>query len=104
MVRIASIRAALVAIGFLISAAGALEGCGGPPELVTGNEPTGDAGTRPGADADASQGTINVNRPDAKPVDVSPGDCTPISCSNASATYCGQIGNGCGGILDCGDC
>src|SRR5260370_4395749 len=103
MVRIVSVRAALVVIGLLIGSLGGLGGCGGPPELVT-DQPTGDAGP-PRGDADASQGNINVNR-DAKPppADVSQNECNPISCTNDAATYCGQIGNGCNGILDCGDC
>jgi len=102
MVRIVSVRAALVVIGLLIGSLGGLEGCGGTPELVTGNDPMSDAGP-PRSDADASQGNININR-DAKPADVTPNNCTPISCTNDAATYCGQIGNGCNGILDCGDC
>ena len=38
--------------------------------------------------------------------DASPGSdaCQPGSCSGPGATYCGRIGNGCGGILECGEC
>ncbi len=30
--------------------------------------------------------------------------CTPVSCSAAGGNYCGRIGDGCGGIVDCGTC
>ncbi|MBC8131733.1 MAG: hypothetical protein H7X95_02030 [Deltaproteobacteria bacterium] len=34
-----------------------------------------------------------------------PGSCTPIACTTAGGgQYCGRIGNGCGGMLDCGAC
>jgi hypothetical protein len=31
-------------------------------------------------------------------------DCVPVSCQVAGGQYCGRIGDGCGGSLDCGDC
>ncbi len=31
-------------------------------------------------------------------------ECTRLSCSNGAARYCGVVGNGCGGRLDCGEC
>src|SRR6185312_5254809 len=33
-----------------------------------------------------------------------PSVCTPLSCANGDAKYCGEIGDGCGGVLDCGGC
>jgi hypothetical protein len=30
--------------------------------------------------------------------------CVPVSCSTATGDYCGDIGNGCGAKLSCGDC
>lgn len=33
-----------------------------------------------------------------------PGTCTPLSCSDGAAKYCGEIGDGCGGVIDCGGC
>lgn len=30
--------------------------------------------------------------------------CQPLTCTNATARYCGVIGDGCGGSLDCGLC
>ena len=32
------------------------------------------------------------------------GPCTPVECANTGGTYCGLIGDGCGGVLDCGAC
>jgi hypothetical protein len=32
------------------------------------------------------------------------GRCTPTKCANNGVPYCGVIGNGCGGSLDCGQC
>src|SRR5207237_346544 len=31
------------------------------------------------------------------------GACTPISCTQTNGQYCGVIGNGCGGSVDCGN-
>ncbi|HEY0707157.1 MAG TPA: hypothetical protein VGG33_10180, partial [Polyangia bacterium] len=31
-------------------------------------------------------------------------NCVPITCAQTGGKYCGKIGNGCGGTLDCGDC
>src|SRR5215471_7036950 len=39
---------------------------------------------------------------DAGSADVGP--CTPIGCNPAGGQYCGQIGDGCGGNQNCGDC
>jgi hypothetical protein len=30
--------------------------------------------------------------------------CRAVSCLTAAASYCGKIGDGCGGTLDCGEC
>ena len=30
--------------------------------------------------------------------------CTPITCDQATGRLCGRIGDGCGRLLDCGDC
>jgi len=32
------------------------------------------------------------------------GDCIPVTCEPVGGRYCGMIGNGCGGALDCGSC
>jgi hypothetical protein len=33
-----------------------------------------------------------------------PGGCKAVTCLAVAATYCGKIGDGCGGTLDCGEC
>jgi hypothetical protein len=33
-----------------------------------------------------------------------PMNCTPIKCTTSNGSYCGKIGDGCGGSLDCGGC
>jgi hypothetical protein len=33
-----------------------------------------------------------------------PDGCTPISCTSGNLQYCGKIGDGCGGVQECGDC
>jgi hypothetical protein len=30
--------------------------------------------------------------------------CTPLSCSSPTVDYCGDVGDGCGGALSCGNC
>jgi hypothetical protein len=30
--------------------------------------------------------------------------CVPVACATAGGSYCGDIGDGCGGKLSCGDC
>ncbi len=30
--------------------------------------------------------------------------CVPVTCTSATVSYCGDIGDGCGGALSCGDC
>jgi hypothetical protein len=46
--------------------------------------------------------------PDVVPVvpDASVGNdaCQPLTCTGVGSIYCGRIGDGCGGILECGDC
>src|ERR1700690_1886960 len=32
------------------------------------------------------------------------GPCTPVVCASTGGSYCGLIGDGCGGELDCGAC
>jgi hypothetical protein len=32
------------------------------------------------------------------------GNCTPITCRQTNGKYCGVVGNGCGGQMDCGNC
>ncbi|HUR57898.1 MAG TPA: hypothetical protein VM029_09325, partial [Opitutaceae bacterium] len=32
------------------------------------------------------------------------GDCNATTCTPANGRYCGIVGNGCGGLVDCGGC
>jgi hypothetical protein len=63
------------------------DGCGGT--LECGDCPGGD-----GCGARAIAGVCG------KPA----GLCSPVSCDQPGGRYCGQVGDGCGGILDCGAC
>src|SRR5215468_3285237 len=102
MGRTATIRLA-VKIALFLGTVAASTGCGGSPELVTPG-PSDDAGPPIGPDADSSTPIITRDAP-RPPTDVSNNtDCTPISCSAEAATYCGKVGNGCGGTIDCGNC
>src|SRR4051794_26891288 len=87
-------RLSLVRIALAIGSLTTAIGCGGAPELFTGDDPDGGPGPR--SDADASSHVIVVPDSSMSPRDVTPGDCTPVRCSTDAATYCGKIGNGCG--------
>jgi hypothetical protein len=81
---------------------------------ASGNPPTGfdavdGSGTGPadatsttdGSGADTSTGPTFITEGGVAPT----GDgCVPASCTTATGSYCGDIGNGCGGKLSCGDC
>src|SRR5437762_1102009 len=30
--------------------------------------------------------------------------CVPLMCGTGAQARCGKVGDGCGGVLDCGDC
>ncbi|MBN2574487.1 MAG: carboxypeptidase regulatory-like domain-containing protein, partial [Deltaproteobacteria bacterium] len=75
-----------------------LGGCtgGGPVENV---DAAGSAKT--GSDAvgrDNSTTTVNL---DAAKADAA---CVPLTCTSGTSHYCGTIGDGCGGTLECGAC
>jgi hypothetical protein len=71
---------------------------------VDGGEPVfvpADAAVRPDVpvqDADFTFGVpeVGAERP--------PSACTRVTCTPAMGRYCGKIGDGCGGLLDCGAC
>src|SRR5262245_49502084 len=86
-----------------------LAGCGGSPELGNGGSTTTTGGTVvPDAGAsDSSGGIITPDvgpRPDARRPPADANCDAKVSCQTDAGTYCGQIGDGCGGTLDCGDC
>src|SRR3954471_6344913 len=98
MDRSASSRFSLVFIAVFICVLMGSAGCGSGGS-GSGGPGADDAGAPNG---DASPPIIIINRDSAPPADVS---CSnPVACSTDAATYCGKIGNGCGGIVDCGDC
>ncbi|HEX9294704.1 MAG TPA: hypothetical protein VF881_02685, partial [Polyangiaceae bacterium] len=57
-----------------------------------------------GGKGDSAPSVIGLPDGQIPPADVSHGNCKPIACSTEAGTYCGQIGDGCGGTLDCGSC
>jgi hypothetical protein len=93
--------------------AGASGGTGGATGGVGGNT-SGGAGTSgtggSGGIVDAGDpADISAPQDVGPPQDVqrdthNPDGCTPISCTPPLGTYCGWIGDGCGGAMDCGTC
>jgi hypothetical protein len=82
----------------------AMAACAPPP--VTSSSGAGEGG---GAGAGGSAGKKDGGLP---PVIVPSADggaadkpaCQPATCVVAGGKYCGKIGDGCGGTLECGDC
>src|SRR5258707_9525204 len=64
-------------------------GCGG--KMDCGGCPNGQACGGAGVDG------VCAYPPDS-------GACNPISCTQANGQYCGIVGNGCGGKMECGGC
>jgi hypothetical protein len=75
------------------------------------------AGTLPQGFPDSDGSTLPADATSAKGADgagsnlvgdggtAKAGDgCVPVGCTSKAATYCGDIGDGCGGHLSCGDC
>src|SRR5689334_4503641 len=61
-----------------------------------------------GTDPVRSDGGIvppaDASSPYDGPIVIDGSSCTPISCTNGGTQYCGKIGNGCNGTIDCGGC
>ncbi|HEV3193321.1 MAG TPA: hypothetical protein VGY54_22590, partial [Polyangiaceae bacterium] len=72
------------------------------------NADRGAVGTRPtlnDGSADQAVTEASADRPSESMVDANDsGSCTPLTCSPPGAKYCEKIGDGCGGIVDCGSC
>lgn len=69
-----------------------------PPD-ANADIPLGQDGPRDLAPSEAS--------PDRELRDGSSGEaprCIPVTCDSERWPYCGRIGDGCGGVLDCGEC
>jgi hypothetical protein len=79
-------------------------GCKSQPQVVLLH----DGGQEPDAAFDAPVDAFSAPRDDAFPSfpDVPPGPaCVPrTGCNATGGQYCAVIGDGCGGMLDCGDC
>ena len=97
---------------FLLGILALAAGCAGvTPGTVTGKAGNTTAGTSGGgttgtAGAGGSAVDAGVDRPmivlDAGP---DGGGCTPsVTCTPPNGLYCGVIGNGCFGMIDCGGC
>jgi hypothetical protein len=77
----------------------------GSTALKKSGEPSGSSGTggrtgSSGGNSDAGSITLS---PDAPVVHDDGAVCVPVSCNPPGGRYCGQIGDGCGGRLDCPD-
>src|SRR3954463_5684669 len=104
----ASFLASLLA-SLLAAAAGAtlfaFSGCAGikAPPLSSGagggGGSNGTAGHPAGVDGGGPTG-----RPDGPATIPDSGSCTKVSCTPPNGQYCGKIGDGCTGELDCGAC
>jgi hypothetical protein len=81
-------------------------GCGRDP---LGNPALGPGSVKGPRTGDPAGGTMGADAARARdPADASPttDGCIPLRCSDPSCypPYCGAIGDGCGGVLDCGPC
>ena len=89
----------LAAGGACSSANVSASGAGGCAGTAYGG--TVDGGNLGGKDGEASAGTggLFLNIPDAGPVDA----CVAATAATACKSYCGLIGDGCDGKIDCGN-
>jgi hypothetical protein len=77
---------------------------------VGGAGATGGAGGAAGAVGGAGGGDIDGGPPDVStPIDVGfdgryPDGCVALTCNAFGASFCGRIGDGCGGAIECGPC
>jgi hypothetical protein len=55
-----------------------------------------------GSDSSTGGGDAPTLAPDSAPIDA-PSGCVPQTC-HALGAQCGSVGDGCGGMLDCGAC
>jgi hypothetical protein len=54
---------------------------------------------------DANEGRANGDVPALEDGEAQDRDaCVPVTCDPRGGRYCGVIGDGCGGVLSCGDC
>lgn len=103
---------ALVGVGLPFACSVNTEGQGSPVDVQAGASGTGGGGTGGTAGApedggdDHAVGGSGGGFPDASvdaPADAPIESCAPKSCSDLAAT-CGDVSDGCGTLLHCGDC
>src|SRR5262252_1645316 len=100
----------LLLVGILFSAYPA--GCssnGGAARPGGGQPPPSTPSEQRDASAGGTSGTggTPVTKADASSINVVPTDgarCVPAICDPPGAHYCGVIGDGCDGKMDCGSC
>jgi hypothetical protein len=74
---------------------------GPPPEGVVPGTASGSGG-RGGPSRDGGAFTLPDPAGPGGPVPPDGPPCVPLTCAATGGTYCGKIGDGCGGVLDCG--
>ena len=103
----ASFLASLLA-SLLAAAAGAtlfaFSGCAGIKSAPLTNGAGGGGGGSGTAGHPAGVDGGETNRPDGPAALPDAGSCVKVSCTPPNGQYCGKIGDGCSGVLDCGDC
>ena len=105
------------AFSLMLTLTSALAACTSP--TVKGRDPSGPAGNggssidpaRPGGSSGGGASGGGFMLPDAAPMSgpgapgIDAGACQKLSCTPAGGKYCGKMGDGCGGNMDCGaDC
>jgi hypothetical protein len=92
---------------------GTTAGSGGSAGVTGGaGGTTGGSAGATGGSAGGSSGSPGTSDASLPPPDITTTpdvggerpDCSPTTCTRLGATYCGVIGDGCGGTLDCGAC
>ncbi len=101
--------ALLLAGGVAVATAGCSAGKdnSGVNVRVGANDPENTAGGPPVLGAGGAGTSENPSTPDLLGGETAPGDpalCTAVTCINPGGQYCGAIGDGCRGTLDCGAC
>src|SRR5688500_3435275 len=71
-------------------------GAGGSGGSATGSGASG------GSSGNAGSGTVPVPVGPDSGVPTDGGSCTPVNCTPVGGQYCGEIGDGCEGMLSCG--
>ena len=78
-------------------------GCGGNDGGGNAGGNDGGADIGPGGGADATTWDVPLVTPDARPVDACIAAVAPAACVATGGSYCGLIGDGCKGQIDCGN-